>query len=323
MSFKSSFSNATKYIKKIGSSTKEALSRGLNKLKGSIAFPALSQDELLEWSKDITESKATIYDKALDAEYLRTHIGGGNHRMFDGGHDLISAWGRAKDALPDDTFLQEVLGYSTAIFKDFTTLKGMPFITFSKESYDSTATWVTENIPGVSRDWIYDLLSFDAFELLSSTLGVVGAIFFLKKNDIERISEILGAMGISSIIGANPVLGIIAVLITAWSYVVNKQKIDKKKLARGAGLAGISAIIFMTLGLPFIIELGLVMIVTKQVGEKLFNNQELIDRMKRHISTMLNSKELAPRISNMAKNILAHCNQILVSSKGKISKPKV
>ena len=30
----------------------------------------------------LAEGPATIYDKAMDAEYLATHIGGGNHRMF-------------------------------------------------------------------------------------------------------------------------------------------------------------------------------------------------------------------------------------------------
>ena len=36
----------------------------------------------------LAEGPATIYDKAMDAEYLATHVGGGNHRLFDGGHTL-------------------------------------------------------------------------------------------------------------------------------------------------------------------------------------------------------------------------------------------
>ena len=34
----------------------------------------------------MAKGPATIYDRAMDAEYLATHTGGGNHRLFDGGH---------------------------------------------------------------------------------------------------------------------------------------------------------------------------------------------------------------------------------------------
>ena len=33
----------------------------------------------------LAKGPATIYDKAMDAGYLATNIGGGNHRLFDGG----------------------------------------------------------------------------------------------------------------------------------------------------------------------------------------------------------------------------------------------
>lgn len=39
----------------------------------------------------IAEGPATIYDKAMAAEYLATHLGSGNQRMFDGGHTLAGA----------------------------------------------------------------------------------------------------------------------------------------------------------------------------------------------------------------------------------------
>ena len=34
-----------------------------------------------------------MYDKAMDAAYNATRIGGGNHRLFDGGH---TSWARFK-----------------------------------------------------------------------------------------------------------------------------------------------------------------------------------------------------------------------------------
>lgn len=40
-------------------------------------FAFLSQGKLLSWLGELTKAHATIYDKALDMEYLKNHIGGG------------------------------------------------------------------------------------------------------------------------------------------------------------------------------------------------------------------------------------------------------
>ena len=103
----------------------------------SATFAFLSQDTLLSWWEKLTESSATIYDKALDKEYLETHIGGGDHRLFDGGHDIFSAWDKVRDALPDDSLQQEIVGYVSALWKDVTTIKGLPFTTVSNENFAS------------------------------------------------------------------------------------------------------------------------------------------------------------------------------------------
>ena len=120
-------------------------------------FPFLSQLDLLNWSKKVIDGVDGIYDKAMDAEYLRTHIGGANHRIFDGGHDLISAWKRVRDASGTDTFSQEVIGYVSAIWKDVTTPMGLPFSTWNKENYDHWAEWTKNTIPGANKKWFSDL----------------------------------------------------------------------------------------------------------------------------------------------------------------------
>ena len=52
----------------------------------------------MRWSKAWSRGPATIYDKAMDAEYLTTYIGGGNHRIFDGGHTILGAIKAVRDA---------------------------------------------------------------------------------------------------------------------------------------------------------------------------------------------------------------------------------
>ena len=229
-------------------------------------FPFLSQLDLLNWSKKVIDGVDGIYDKAMDAEYLRTHIGGANHRMFDGGHDLISAWKRVRDASGTDTFSQEVIGYVSAIWKDVTTPMGLPFSTWNKENYDHWAEWTKNTIPGANKKWFSDLNSFDAFEILSTSLGLAGALFFLTKKDQKKVSEILGSMGIISIITANALMGLSVIALTVFAY--KKKKIDGKKALKGASYAGISLSIFTLLGLPILIELFIVINVLRLVKDE-------------------------------------------------------
>ena len=48
-----------------------------------------------------------IYDKAMDAGYLATNIGGGNHRLFDGGHTIAGAFKAVRGASTEDSIIQE------------------------------------------------------------------------------------------------------------------------------------------------------------------------------------------------------------------------
>ena len=245
-------------------------------------LPFLSLKELLNWSKSVTDGVDGLYDRAMDAEYLKTGIGGGNHRMFDGGHDLVSAWQKVKDASDTDTFSQEVIGYVLAIWKDVTTPMGLPFKTWDKETYDQWADWVSSNIPGADKKWFSDLNSFDVFEVFSTSLGLAGAIFFFKKSDKKRLSEILGQMGIISIISANPLMGIAVIITTAFAY--NKKKMKAEDSLKGAGQAGISLAIFNLLGLPILIELFIVINVLRMVkGQKVIGADfiyNIFDKMK-------------------------------------------
>ena len=73
------------------------------------------------------ESAPTVYDKAMDAwREVSGHLSY-DHRIFDGGHGVADAWSAVKNALPNDTFLRETLGYLEAYWKDLVTPMGMLF----------------------------------------------------------------------------------------------------------------------------------------------------------------------------------------------------
>lgn len=253
---------------------RERVSKASNEaIASSSAF--LAEHDLLRWLGNLTQSPATAYDKALDAEYLRTHIGGGDHRLFDGGHDPISAWERVKDTLPNDTFAQEVAAYASSLWKDVTTIKGLPFETLDKEHFDAWVDALAGVVPGLDRQYLVDLASFDAFEVFSSTLGAVGLVFAIDRQDSKRIAEILGAMGIISIISANPLLGIVLIAMTSWAYVKKKIAVDKASIAKGGALAALSATIFYVLGLPILIELVIVLSVSHLCKKHVLDNEKL------------------------------------------------
>lgn len=245
----------------------------------SSVFGLLSAEQLLQWSEKITESAASIYDKAMDSEFIKSGIGGGNHRMFDGGHDLKSAWDAVHNASSDDTFIQEVLAYFQSLWKDVTTIKGLPFVTWDKESFDSFAQWA-HNTMGVSKDYVYDLLSFDVMELLTSAIGVVAAVFALNDEDTKRLSEILGSAGVVSVMTANPIMGFLMVIIAGYAYFKKKKEFDKDSLLKGAVTGGISVAIVTFLGLPFLIEFIMVLIVTTLIRKYWDRKVDLLPYLK-------------------------------------------
>jgi hypothetical protein len=64
---------------------------------------------------------------------------------------------------------------------------------------------------------LYDLLTFDALEILTAGLSGGAACFALRHDDKTRLAEILGAMGMSSITVANPIMGLARIMITAYA----------------------------------------------------------------------------------------------------------
>jgi hypothetical protein len=256
-------------IKNSGSRLKNSVSDNMSPVLG-----LLSSAALLKWTESISKSTATIYDKAMDGEYLRSHIGGGNHRMFDGSHDLVGAWQAIRDAAPGDTFVQDAVGYADAILKDGTTTKGLPFFTWDKENYEVTAQWVADNIPFATKNWFYDLNSFDIGEIAGASVSGVAAVLMLKKADKERLSELIGSMGFYGVYAANPLGLIVAIAIFAIGY--RKALIRHQSITEGTALAAVSAVVFsLPAGIPILILFILSIVLNKLIRKHVFNSSEL------------------------------------------------
>ena len=206
---------------------------------GSVAnlptiLPILSQSQ---WHKHLetltaSASAATRFDKALDTKYIQDHLGGGNHRLFDGKHTLGGAWSEIAKMCKKTgcSNKEQVNGYFGALWKDATTPKGLPFMTMEKQTYDSLADKLSNY--GISKNWTYDALSYDAIEILGAGISAAAVVYFLKTEQIEELSEALGAMGIVSIVSANPLLALVMISSVAYAIATGTD-LDAKAAMEG------------------------------------------------------------------------------------------
>ena len=171
----------------------------------------------------ISAGPATLYDKAMDAEYLATSIGGGNHRMFDGGHTLAGAFEAVRGASAEDTILQEGFGYMQGLFRDLTTPMGLPLANWDKGTYDQVSGYLKSQF-SIPKGWFYDINSFDAAEVLGAGVGVVAVFFCWNRADSEQFGRLAGSMGLSAALSANPLLLIVTIAALARAFHVARRE---------------------------------------------------------------------------------------------------
>ena len=144
--------------------TFKSASEWLSTIPQGLLATALSND-LNRLLSNLDTGPATIYDKAMDAEFITTGIGGSNHRMFDGGHTIWDAFEASRGTSSDDSLVQEAMGTMQGLFRDAVTHKGLPLANWDQESYNQVAGFLDSNFH-IPKDWFYDLNSYDAVEVL-------------------------------------------------------------------------------------------------------------------------------------------------------------
>ena len=197
-------------------------------------------DDLNGLLANLVTGPATIYDKAMDAGYLATSIGGGNHRMFDGGHSFLGAFQAVRGASSDDTVIQEAMGFLEGMFKDMTTPKGLPITTWDKARYDQVAEFLKSNF-GIPKDWFYDLNSYDAAGLLGGIVGVLATALSWNRADTESFSKLVGGMALPAVLRANPLLLIVTVVALARAFHKAHRTGDYTAVADGAFKGAVGA----------------------------------------------------------------------------------
>ena len=186
------------------------------------------------------KGSATIYDKAMDANYVETHVGGSYHRLFDGGHTIGGAISAARDASPDDNIIQEALGTLQGLLRDGTTVRGLPLANWNKETFDGVAGTL-ESTFDIPKAWFFDLNNYDAAELLGGTVGAVALVFSWNRADTETFAKMAGGMGLSAAINANPLLLLVTVVALARAFQKARQTGEYAEFVDGQLKGGIGA----------------------------------------------------------------------------------
>ena len=248
---------------------------------------------------------ATRYDKALDQVYITFGKHGADHRLFDGGHDLVGAWKSIAEAFPDEGWLQRAEGYASAIWKDMATPKGIPVVTWDREAFDAVATFLNETL-GVSRAWAKDMATFTATELVGTVLGALALVLSWNKAEIRRFSEIVASLGFSALVGANPLMVMVTIIGLAKCFHEARHGAGFKRVLSGGGrgMVGTTALLGASRLMPAPAWVTLMLgVVSYLVATKLYDKAEpKAEEVARIVREWFGSREWTKSCSDLARN---------------------
>ena len=248
---------------------------------------------------------ATAYDKALDLAYNTLKEHGGDHRIFDGSHDLFGAWKTIAEAMPDEGWLQRAEGYVSALWKDMATPSGLPVVTWNKQSFDAVAAFLNETL-GISRTWVKDMATFTATEFIGAVLGALALVLSWNKAEIRRFSEIVGSLGLSALVGANPLMVMVTIVGLAKCFHEARHGAGFKRMLSGGGrgMVGTTAILGASRLMPapawMTVMLG---VVSYLAAARLYDKAEpKAEEVARIVRDWFGSQEWTNSCSDLARN---------------------
>ena len=71
---------------------------------------------------------------------------------------------------------------------------------------------------GISKEWFYDLVTYDAGEVLGAVVGGLALAFRWNKGDSKEFARIVGSTGLAAVVSANPMLGVVMVAALAKAF---------------------------------------------------------------------------------------------------------
>ena len=208
---------------------------------GLALWPALDA----QWLSDLLRAGATVstptaWDRAMDAVYNAGREHGYLHRLFDGGHSVTGAFEVGGNAAPDASWIENVGGTLSAIWRDAVTPQGMPFVTLSRDWYNeatSVASRLSERGLPVGGEFVRDWVTWDASEFVAASLGAVIVVFQFTEDRAVQLARTAGSLGLVGVASANPLAVVVSVVALARSIQVRGTGGTGKEALRGAAVS--------------------------------------------------------------------------------------
>ena len=106
--------------------------------------------------QEMVKGVPTIYDKAMDAEVHTKPVSVAlTIDCLTGDTPFAGAFTAARGASPDDTIIQEALGTVQGLLRDVSTPKGLPLVTWDKETFDQIAASTGIGAYFIPKSWFY------------------------------------------------------------------------------------------------------------------------------------------------------------------------
>jgi hypothetical protein len=187
---------------------------------------------------------SNVYTKGMDGPYLDglkagvEYIAPLFHRIFEG-HTIAASWRAVRDALPDDTFTEEVIGWIKALASDVVTPAGLPIVELSPAQFEAV-----KGLAGkfqIPEEWLRDSLTYTGTEILGAMLPGIAAALNWRERDVEEFARITGGSAVCAIISANPVLAVISIALFARGYHQSRFGDGQSRWAKGLARGGIAS----------------------------------------------------------------------------------
>ena len=92
---------------------------------------------------------------------------------------------------------------------------------------------------GISVSWVNDLVSYDIVELIAGSIGILAVALNWNNDDVEEFSNLVGAMGLSSVVSANPLMMIVTLVSLARAFHLARKSGDWKEFSDGIAKGGV------------------------------------------------------------------------------------
>ena len=223
----------------------------LNYLNESTLSKALER-----WSSEEFNTLSNSFTKALDGSFAAEGLKSGAdyvsptlHRLIEAGHTLPEAFKRGREALNNDTLIQELWGTTEALLSDMSSVVGLPLINISKEAAEEWLEWLKPL--GIDEKRFADFFSYNTVELAGSAIPALALMFSWNSDDTRKFAELVGTLALTTAYAGNPFGLIISLVGLARSFQNAKRgNISTTDWLKSLGKGGVtSSIVLISMSL--------------------------------------------------------------------------